>query len=79
MSKEPKIDHEYNAAKDKLTITIRGYSLGKKARTGIMEKLIGEVERKPDRLITDARKSGKGAGRMRRGQQKQSKLVEIGD
>jgi hypothetical protein len=27
MSKKPKIDHEYHAGKDKMTITIHGYSL----------------------------------------------------
>ena len=34
MSKEPKIDHEYHAGKDKMTITIHGYSLGKKVQRG---------------------------------------------
>ena len=79
MPKEPKIDHQYHAAKDKLTITIRGYSLSKKARSGIMEKVMKEVERKPDRLIADAKKSKKGDGKMPRGHQKESKLIEIGD
>jgi hypothetical protein len=61
MSKEPKIDHEYHAGKDKLKITIQGYALSKKARVQIMKKLIAEVERKPDRLIAAARKkSAKG-------------------
>jgi hypothetical protein len=31
MSKKPKIDHEYHAGKDKMTIHIHGYSLGKKS------------------------------------------------
>jgi hypothetical protein len=79
MPKVPKIDHEYHAAKDKLTIKIRGYSLSKKTRTGIMEKLVREVERKPDRLIAEAKKSRKGNGKMPRGRQKASKLIEIGD
>ena len=30
MSKKPKIDHGYNAGKDKLTITIHRYSLKRK-------------------------------------------------
>ncbi len=59
MSKEPKIDHEYHAGKDKLTIRVRGYALSKKARTEVIKKLIAEVERKPDRLIADAKKKGK--------------------
>lgn len=80
MSKTPKIDHEYHAGKDKLTITIRGYALSKKARDEVMKKLIAGVERKPDRLIAAARKkSKKGAGKKLRGEQKASKLIEIGD
>jgi hypothetical protein len=30
MSKKPKIDHDYDAGKDKLTITLHRYSLKKK-------------------------------------------------
>ncbi len=32
MSKEPKIDHEDHAGKDKMTITIHGYSLSQRIR-----------------------------------------------
>jgi hypothetical protein len=39
MSKKPKIDHEYNAGKDKFKITIHGYSLSKKARGAIVKKI----------------------------------------
>jgi hypothetical protein len=80
MSKEPKINHKYHAGKDKLTITVRGYALSKKARGEIMKKLMAEVERKPDRLIAAAKKrSKKGPGKKLRGQQKASKLIEVGD
>ena len=81
MSKEPKIDHDYHAGKDKLTITIHGYSLkSKKTRDAIMEKLMAELESKPDRLIAGAKKkSEKGPGKKLRGQQKASKLIEVGD
>jgi hypothetical protein len=81
MSKEPKIDHEYHAGKDKMTITIHGYSLSKKVRDAIMKKLMDAVERSPDRLIEGAEKrSEKGAGKKLPGHQKASKLIEeVGD
>lgn len=82
MSKQPKIDHEYHAGKDKLRITIHGYSLkSKKTRTEIIEKVIAEVERKPHRLIAEAKKkqSKKEQGKKLRGEQKESKLIETGD
>jgi hypothetical protein len=81
MSKEPKIDHEYQAGKDKLTITIHRYSLkSKKKRDAIMKKIMAELENKPDRLIAGAKKkSKKGPGKKLRGQQKASKLIEVGD
>jgi hypothetical protein len=80
MSKKPKIDHEYDAGKDKLKITIRGYTLSKKTRDEVMKKLVAELERKPDRLIVAARKkSKKGLGKKLRGEQKETKRIEIGD
>jgi hypothetical protein len=81
MSKKPKIEHNYNAGKDKLTITIHRYSLkSKKTRDAIMEKLMANLESKPDRLVAGAKKkSKKGTGKKLRGQQKASKLIEIGD
>jgi hypothetical protein len=33
MSKQPQIDHEYHAGKDKMKITIQGYSPSKKRAT----------------------------------------------
>ena len=78
MSKEPKIEHEYHARKDKLTITIHRYSLkSKKTRDAILTKLMTEVESKPDRLTADASK--KRPGKKLPGQQRNSKLLEIGD
>ena len=80
MSKKPKIDHEYNAGKDKFKITIHGYSLSKKARGAIVKKLMSEVERSPDRLVADAKKkSKKGPGKKLPGLEKPSKLIEVGD
>ena len=81
MSKEPKIEHDYHAGKDKLTITIHRYSLkSKKTRDAILEKLRANLESKPDRLIADAKeKSKKGPGKKLRGQQKASKLIVTGD
>jgi hypothetical protein len=78
MSKEPKIDHEYHAGKDKMTITIHGYSLGKKVRDAIMKKLIDAVERSPERLVADAKeKSKKSPGKQLPGHQMASKLIEV--
>ena len=81
MSKKPKIDHEYHAGKDKFKITIHGYSPSKTTRDAIKKTLVTAVERKPDRLIAEARKkkSGKGSGKMLRGLQKTTRLIEIGD
>lgn len=80
MSKKPKIDHEYHAGKDKLKITIEGYSLNKKSRAAIIKKVTHEVERSPDKMIKDYKKSKKGSGKKILGHQKFSKtLEEVGD
>ncbi len=82
MSKKPKIEHDYHAGKDKLIITIHRYSLkSKKTRDDIVKKLMANLESKPDRLISKAKKKSKkdSAGKKRRGQQKASKLIEVGD
>jgi hypothetical protein len=79
MSKEPKVDHDYHAGKDKLTITIHRYSLkNRKTRDDILEKLMATLESNPDRLIAGARKRSK-TDRTRSCQQKTSKLIEVGD
>ncbi|SRR5579871_1715994 len=59
MSKEPKIDHEYHASKDKMTITIKGYLLSKKIRTAIMDEVIRELEGGSDRHVADEEKKSK--------------------
>jgi hypothetical protein len=47
MSKEPTIDHDYDAGKDKLTITIHRYSLKrKKDRRAIFETVIATLDSK---------------------------------
>jgi hypothetical protein len=80
MSKKPKIDHEYHAGKDKMKITIEGYSPSKKSRDAIMKKLMAQLESSPDRSITELKKNPKkAAGKARRGQPNESMLVEIGD
>jgi hypothetical protein len=81
MSKRPKIEQDYGASKDKLTITIHRYSLkSKKTRTAIIENLMANLESRPDRLITGAKKkSKKGTGKKLPGLQKTSRLIEIGD
>ncbi len=81
MTKEPKIEHEYHAHKDRLTITIQRYSLkSKKTRDAILTKLMANLESKPDRLVADEKKdTKKGSGKRLRGLPKTSRLVEIGD
>jgi hypothetical protein len=80
MSKKPKIDHEYQAGKDKFKITIHGYSLSKKARDAVMKTLLTAVERSPDRLIADAKKKSKmGPDKKLGGLRKTNKLIEVGD
>lgn len=45
-----------------------------------MKKLLANLESKPDRLIAGAKeKSKRGSGKKLRGQQKASKLIEVGD
>jgi hypothetical protein len=82
VSKKPKIEHEYHASKDKLTITIHRYSLqSKKTRDDILKKLMANLESKPDRLVAEVKKKSKkgSLGKKLKGQQKSSKLVEVGD
>jgi hypothetical protein len=81
MSKKPKIDHEYHAGKDKMKITIHGYSLkSKKTRDEIMKKLMAEVERSPDRLIAHAnKKAKKRAGKKLAGQKRDTEFIQVGD
>jgi hypothetical protein len=69
MSKKPKIKHDYDSDKDKLKITVRGYSLSKITRGEIIENLIEQIELSPDRLSANARKSKAKAGKKSRGQQ----------
>ena len=56
MSKKPKIDHDYDGDKDKLTITIHRYSLKrKKTREAIIEELkasLKGVKEKPKKRRT---------------------------
>ena len=61
MSKKPKVDHEYHAGKDKMKITIQGYSPSKKSRDAIMKTLMAQLEESPDRLVADAKKDSKKA------------------
>ena len=80
MPKKPKIDHEYHAGKDKMKITIQGYSPSKTSRDAIIKKLLAQLEGSPDRLVADAKKnSKKEPGKKPRGLPKESKLIEVGD
>jgi hypothetical protein len=48
MSKKPKIEHDYNSGKDKLTTIIHRYSLkSKETRNDILKKLMANLESKP--------------------------------
>jgi hypothetical protein len=78
MSKKPKIKHGYDHDKDKMKISIRGYSLSKTTRDEILENLIVQIESSPDRLHANARKSKDKEGKAH-GQKKVSRLVRVGD
>jgi hypothetical protein len=56
MSKKPKVDHDYDKGKDKLSITIHRYSLKrKKTREAIIEELkasLKGVKEKPKKRRT---------------------------
>jgi hypothetical protein len=55
MSKKPKIDHDYDDGKDKLTITIHRYSLKrKKTRDAIIQELKANLKgaKKPKKRRT---------------------------
>jgi hypothetical protein len=80
MSKKPKIKHGYDHDKDKMKIKIRGYSLSRTTRDQIIENLIKQVESSSDRLRANVRKSkGKAGKKSARGQQRVSRLEEVGD
>ena len=79
MSKKPRVDHDYHAGKDKLKITIKGYSLGKETRSAIIKKVMQELERSPDRHIALAKESRKTREKKAHNPQKESKLTEVGD
>jgi hypothetical protein len=71
MSKKPNIKHGYDNDKDRMKITIRGYSLSQTTRDAIIENLIKQIERSPDRLVANARKSkGKAGKKSARGKKK---------
>jgi hypothetical protein len=70
------IDHEYHAGKDKMRITIEGYSPSKRARDAIMKKLMQQLESSSDRLVVDAEQKSK---KTPHNPQKASRLVEVGD
>ena len=76
MSKTPKIEHEYHAGKDKMKITIEGYSPSKRARDAIMKELTQRLENSPDRLVADAKQKSK---KTPHNPQKASRLVVVGD
>jgi hypothetical protein len=75
MSKKPKVDHKYQAGKDKMKITIRGYSPSKKVRSAIIKKVLKQLEASPDHLVAAARRQKKEPNDPL----KQPKLIEIGD
>jgi hypothetical protein len=59
MPKKPKIKHSYDHDKDRMKISIRGYSLSKITRDEILENLIMQIERSPDRLPKTSKDAGK--------------------
>ncbi len=79
MSKKPKIDHEYHAGKDKLKITIKGYSPSKQTRSAILKKMMQQLESSPDRLVAKAQESKRARDKKSGKPRKESKLIEVGD
>jgi len=79
VSKRPRIDHEYHAGKDRLDITIKGYSPRKKTRSAIIKKLMQQLEGNSDRLLAEVKKSKKARDKRPHNPKKESKLIEIGD
>lgn len=79
MSKRPRIDHEYHAGKDRLNITIKGYSPSKKTRSAIIKKLMRQLEGNSDRLVAEVKTSKKARNKRPHNPKKESKLIEIGD
>jgi hypothetical protein len=68
MSKKPSVEHEYDAKKDRLEITIKHYSLKKKSeRKDLMKHVLQELEG------TDKQ------GKRLKNPWKQTKIPEVGD
>jgi hypothetical protein len=64
MSKKPTIDHDYDAGKDKLTITIHRYFLKrKKDRRAIIETVIATLDSKS---VTKKKSKTKTKGRYKK-------------
>jgi hypothetical protein len=58
MSKKPKVDHDYDGGKDKLTITVHRYSLKrKKDRHAIIKTLMATLDSKS---VTEKKSKTKG-------------------
>ncbi len=81
MTKPPKVDHEYNADKDKLKITVHRYSLkSKKSRDSIVKNVLNELERSSAPLIAKAKKQGKkGSSKKLPGHRRDRETMENGD
>jgi hypothetical protein len=68
MSKKPSVEHEYDAKKDRLEITIKHYSLKKKSeRKDLMKHVLQELEGKEKQ------------GKRLKNPWKQTKIPEVGD
>ncbi|WP_038934992.1 hypothetical protein [Bradyrhizobium japonicum] len=79
MSKRPRVEHEYHTGKDKLEITVKGYSPSKTTRHAIIKKLMQQLEGRSDRLVAETKKSKKARDKRPHDPQKESRLIEVGD
>ena len=80
MSKEPSVEHNYHSKKDRLDITVKHYSLGKKSeRKKIILKFLNALERSPARSIANAKKSKSKKAKLPKNPTKESKLPVTGD
>lgn len=73
MSKKRSVAHNYRHKKDKLEISIKNYSLGKKKRKALIKTITADVEQ-----LREASKDGQ-KGKRVKNPIKESRLPQVGD
>lgn len=78
MSKEPSVDHDYHAKKDRLEITIKHYALKKKSdRDVLIKHILRRLERNPALAKATAKKAKR--GKPPKSPARGARLAEVGD